>query len=64
MQARKSVLEKTYKAAEKEAKELQQKMENVSQYIGQDISAARSLQQQTQSQDRDPLHTHNTQHRI
>ncbi|MCR5128858.1 MAG: rlx protein, partial [Lachnospiraceae bacterium] len=64
MLERKSVLEKTYKSAEKEAKELQQKMENVSQYIGQDISAARSLQQQTQSQDRNPLHTQNTQRRI
>ncbi|MCR5235578.1 MAG: hypothetical protein K6E34_00065 [Lachnospiraceae bacterium] len=38
MQARKAVLEKTYKSAEKEAQSLQQKMANVEQYLGQDIS--------------------------
>ncbi len=36
MQARKSSLEKTYKSAEKEAKDLQKKMANVEQYIGQE----------------------------
>ena len=35
MQARKVVLEKTYKSAEKEAQSLQQKMANVEQYLGQ-----------------------------
>ena len=36
MQARKSVLEKTYKSAENDAKTLQQKMANVEQYLGHD----------------------------
>jgi len=34
MQARKSVLERTYKSSEKEAKTLQQKYYNVEQYLG------------------------------
>ena len=34
MQSRKSVLERTYKTAEKEAKTLQQKYSNVEQYLG------------------------------
>ncbi len=38
MQARKAELEKTYKSAEKEAKDLQQKLTNVEQYIGKDRS--------------------------
>lgn len=36
MQSRKSVLERTYKTAEKEAKTLQQKYSNVEQYLGTD----------------------------
>ena len=36
MQARKVVLEKTYKTAEKEAQSLQQKMANVEQYLGRE----------------------------
>ena len=44
MQARKAILEKTYKSAEKEAKALQQKMANVEQYVGKDNS--RDLEQQ------------------
>lgn len=36
MQARKSILEKTYKSAENDAKTLQQKMANVEQYLGHD----------------------------
>ena len=37
MQARKSILEKTYKLAESDAKALQQKMANVEQYLGHDL---------------------------
>ena len=37
MQARKSILEKTYKSAENDAKALQQKMANVEQYLGHDL---------------------------
>ena len=39
MQAQKMILEKTYKSAEKEAKSLQQKFDNVEQYIGHEQSA-------------------------
>ena len=35
---RKTILEKTYKSAEKEAQNMQQKLNNVEQYLGKDIS--------------------------
>ena len=48
MQAQKAELERTYKTAEKEANNLQQKLTNVEQYIGKTISLE---QQNTQEQD-------------
>ena len=48
MQAQKAELERTYKTAEKEANDLQQKLTNVEQYIGKTISLE---QQNTQEQD-------------
>jgi hypothetical protein len=38
MLTRKTILEKTYKSAEKEAQNMQQKLNNVEQYLGKDIS--------------------------
>lgn len=38
MQSRKFNLEKSYKAAEKEANSLKQKLSNIEQYMGKDIS--------------------------
>ena len=45
MQARKTILEKTYKSAEKEAQSLHQKMDNVQQYVGRDNSRSHDQQQ-------------------
>ena len=42
MQAQKTALEKTYKTAEKEATDLEQKMANVEQYLGTDMTPADS----------------------
>ena len=38
MLTRKTILEKTYKSAEKEAQNMQQKLNNVEQYLGKNIS--------------------------
>ncbi len=38
MLTRKTILEKTYKSAEKEAQNMQHKLNNVEQYLGKDIS--------------------------
>lgn len=51
MQARKTALEKTYKSAKKEAKSLQQKLDNVEQYIGH-YSNKRTIPQPDLSQNR------------
>ena len=48
MQAKKIELEKKYKAAEKEAKTLEQRLTNVEQYLGQDISKENEQQKRPQ----------------
>lgn len=42
MQSRKFDLEKSYKTAEKEANSLKQKLSNIEQYMGKDISIEKS----------------------
>ena len=66
MQARRAVLEMTYKSADKEAQSLQQKMANVEQYIGQGRTTEQlqqQLRQETQDhgkdQSPDRSHHHN-----
>lgn len=49
MQAQKTNLEKTYKLAEKETNALQQKLFNVTQYVGKDFSHSREQSPQHQS---------------
>ena len=50
MQARKTVLEKTYKSAKKEAQSLQQKLANVEQYMGHEQERNMSQQNNMQIQ--------------
>ena len=45
MQSRKAILEKTYKSAENEVQSLQQKMDNVQQYVERDNSRSHDQQQ-------------------
>ena len=52
MQARRTILEKTYKSAEKEAQSLQQKMDNVQQYVGRDSSLEHDQQKVTTGHDK------------
>ena len=50
MMSRKAELERTYKIAEKEAKALAQKLSNVEQYIGQDLSRTQPSRQKKTEQ--------------
>ena len=53
MQARKATLERSYKSAEKDANALQQKLSNVTQYMGRDISHEQSIQQDNSHHNKD-----------
>ena len=53
MQARKTTLERSYKSAEKDANALQQKLSNVTQYMGRDISHEQSIQQDNSHHNKD-----------
>ncbi|MCR5650802.1 MAG: hypothetical protein K6F86_06425 [Lachnospiraceae bacterium] len=49
MQARKSSLERTYKSAEKDVKALQQKLSNITQYMGKEITVNKEQSPQQQN---------------